>query len=393
MSGYKARLSSIDHILNADIIHLLKLKELSLGGIPDEGGRRALSWKLLLGYLPLQRTKWKDVLDQKRCQYQNFIREMVVDPSLLSKSKSSPEVEDHPLNPSPDSQWRSFFDDNQILAQIDKDVRRLCPDMMFFQRGTDYPCLLVVGEEGVERLHRRVTTETLSAAAVTRKGLGINKIEASRKSVATEDYKPLPPGSEAHWEVVERILFIYAKLNPGQSYVQGMNEIIGPLYYTFATDPDLGMRQHAEADTFFCFISLMAQARDLFIRTLDKSSSGIGAMMDRLMKNLKHHDTQLFNHLQSQELKPQYYSFRWLTLLLSQEFDMPDLIQVWDTLFADNGGFGYLIQICTAMIVLQRDTILASDFANNVKLLQRYPPIDVRIIIQKGLSLPEQEFT
>ncbi|RXG53989.1 TBC1 domain family member 13 [Armadillidium vulgare] len=138
----------------------------------------------------------------------------------------------------------------------------------------------------------------------------IIQIEASRKSVATEDYKPLPPGSEAHWEVVERILFIYAKLNPGQSYVQGMNEIIGPLYYTFATDPDLGMRQHAEADTFFCFISLMAQARDLFIRTLDKSSSGIGAMMDRLMKNLKHHDTQLFNHLQSQELKPQYYSFR-----------------------------------------------------------------------------------
>ena len=27
--------------------------------------------------------------------------------------------------------------------------------------------------------------------------------------------------------VVERMLFIYAKLNPGQSYVQGMNEIIG----------------------------------------------------------------------------------------------------------------------------------------------------------------------
>lgn len=45
-------------------------------------------------------------------------------------------------------------------------------------------------------------------------------------------------GSEAHWEVVERILFIYAKLNPGQSYVQGMNEIIGPIYYVFASDPD-----------------------------------------------------------------------------------------------------------------------------------------------------------
>ena len=45
-------------------------------------------------------------------------------------------------------------------------------------------------------------------------------------------------GQEAHWEVVQRILFLYAKLNPGQSYVQGMNEIIGPIYYVFASDPN-----------------------------------------------------------------------------------------------------------------------------------------------------------
>ena len=38
-------------------------------------------------------------------------------------------------------------------------------------------------------------------------------------------------------QIVARILFIYAKLNPGQGYVQGMNEIIGPLYYVFANDP------------------------------------------------------------------------------------------------------------------------------------------------------------
>lgn len=54
-----------------------------------------------------------------------------------------------------------------------------------------------------------------------------------------EDYSPLDEGSEAHWEVVERILFLYAKLNPGQGYVQGMNEIIGPIYYCFASDPNV----------------------------------------------------------------------------------------------------------------------------------------------------------
>ena len=56
-------------------------------------------------------------------------------------------------------------------------------------------------------------------------------------SSSVSKYEVLPNGCEAHWEVVERILFIYAKLNPGIAYVQGMNEIVGPLYYTFATDP------------------------------------------------------------------------------------------------------------------------------------------------------------
>lgn len=56
------------------------------------------------------------------------------------------------------------------------------------------------------------------------------------------DYTPLNEGCEAHWEVVERMLFLYAKLNPGQGYVQGMNEIIGPIYHTFASDSDKEFR-------------------------------------------------------------------------------------------------------------------------------------------------------
>jgi hypothetical protein len=41
-----------------------------------------------------------------------------------------------------------------------------------------------------------------------------------------------------HYLAVKRILFIYAKLNPGIGYVQGMNEILGPLYYIMAMDSD-----------------------------------------------------------------------------------------------------------------------------------------------------------
>lgn len=47
---------------------------------------------------------------------------------------------DHPLNISPDSSWSNYFKDNEVLLQIDKDVRRLCPDISFFQSATEFPC-------------------------------------------------------------------------------------------------------------------------------------------------------------------------------------------------------------------------------------------------------------
>ena len=31
---------------------------------------------------------------------------------------------------------------------------------------------------------------------------------------------------------------VFAKLNPGIRYVQGMNEILAPLFYVFKNDPD-----------------------------------------------------------------------------------------------------------------------------------------------------------
>ncbi|CAG9137531.1 unnamed protein product [Plutella xylostella] len=148
---------------------------------------------------------------------------------------------------------------------------------------------------------------------------------------------------------------------PRQGYVQGMNEIIGPIYHTFAIDPDKEYRQHAEADCFFCFTNLMAEIRDFFIRTLDEAESGINHKMARLAGCVRRLDPPVAALLDRQELHTQYYSFRWLTLLLSQEFSLPDVERIWDSLFADPVRFDFLIYICCAMILLVRDNLLSND--------------------------------
>jgi TBC1 domain family member 13 len=39
-------------------------------------------------------------------------------------------------------------------------------------------------------------------------------------------------------EAMRNILLLFAKMNPAIGYVQGMNEVLAPLYYVFRTDPN-----------------------------------------------------------------------------------------------------------------------------------------------------------
>lgn len=82
---------------------------------------------------------------------------------------------------------------------------------------------------------------------------------------------------ESHADCMARILFVYAKLNKGIRYIQGMNEVLAILYYCFwkfGSDSVIST-QYMESDLFFCFSNLMSELKDGFLRELDKEDSGI----------------------------------------------------------------------------------------------------------------------
>ena len=125
---------------------------------------------------------------------------------------------------------------------------------------------------------------------------------------------------------IKRALLIYAKLNPGIKYIQGMNEIYAPIYYHFATDTDRAAALHAEADAFFCFVELISEFRDNFCQHLvckhwkdcllhslrdtycwqlqdysllqDNTTVGIRSTITRLNDLLHEHDQELWQHLE-----------------------------------------------------------------------------------------------
>jgi len=169
-----------------------------------------------------------------------------------------------------------------------------------------------------------------------------------------------------------------------------MNEILGPIYYVFATDPNENERQHAEPDAFFCFTNLMSEIRDNFCPLIDKY--GIKLKMSILNDLLKEKDFELWENLETKQLNPQFYSFRWITLLLSQEFELPEVIRLWDTIFGDPKRFDHLLYICLSMLISLRTELMETDFAENVKMLLSYPNPNISELLEKANEIAQPDF-
>ena len=59
------------------------------------------------------------------------------------------------------------------------------------------------------------------------------------------------------------------------------------------------------------------------------------------------------------QINPQFYAFRWITLLLTQEFPFPDVMRLWDTLLSDPAGrTDCLLRLCIAMLQIVREDLL-----------------------------------
>ncbi|MEW5317161.1 MAG: hypothetical protein WDW38_008487 [Sanguina aurantia] len=332
-----ARAQRIKHELACNPINLAGLKRLTFHGIPENKDHlRGLVWKLLLKYLPTDQEDWSVALARNRTQYHIFREGVVVVAVVFGQELQGEDVtrEDHPLSLDHGSRWHTYFKDNEIIQQVERDVVRTHPDMHFF-----------TGDSEESELHR---------------------------------------------EEMARALFMYAKLNPGLCYIQGMNELIAPLYYLFKTDPDPMAARYAEADCFWCFVELISEFRDHFCQQLDNASSGIRATIRKLMLVLQHHDMALWKHMEvTEKVDPQFYAFRWITLLLSQEFAFPDAMRIWDTILSDpHGRMDCLLRICTAMILNIRHVLIAGDFTTILKTLQRYPPVDVNVLLQMAAAMP-----
>lgn len=423
-----------------------RLQTLMFSGIPDElPVLRTLVWKLALGYpkIPIIHTpKWQNEIDLKRKEYYllvkahyQYINQHNIQQKKIKENGKDPLTQlpksDHPLNSSDKSGWNNYFKDNELIEEIHKDVRRTRAQMSFFFMPADTS--LEVSNEDIAIKADWTIEHTKSTK---------NKIE--------KDF-------ETHGDLMTRILYIYAKEHPNIRYVQGMNEVLATIYYQFCLDNDcdntqfndlnsiqknnnleknsnstgddndkyegkneklspttkfsannylisIGVNidnlknyQKIEADSYNCFCNLMDEFADLFIREKDQTRSGIQTRIKGVNLLLREIDKEMYNQFHDNGVEIQFFMFRWYTLLFTQEYELPDVIRLWDSILSFvkidcnkiTDKFMFLNFLSLAAILMKKEEVINEDFAGIMMAYQNTDFLEVTYHIKAATRILE----
>lgn len=285
-----SRINKFKRILQSSTISLSELRDSAWSGLPQEV--RAMSWQILLGYLPTSSERRVATLERKRKEYLDGVRQAFEKGTAASDASVVAGVVGPAASPST-AKGKGRGLDEAIWHQISIDVPRTNPHLELYS------------------------------------------YEATQRSL-------------------ERILYVWAIRHPASGYVQGINDLVTPFWQVFLgqyiTDPEIefGMDpgqlpkqvlDAVEADSFWCLTKLLDGIQDNYIFAQPGIQRQVAALRDLTARI----DDRLAKHLESENVEFIQFSFRWMNCLLMREISVKNTIRMWDT---------YLVRLPAAGIYL-----------------------------------------
>ena len=341
-----------------------KIISLCKDGLPDDLPElRSLIWKINFGYLPLNMDEWNNILSTKRIAYKQYKT------SVFAKLEEELKLFDGYQNMSKeDKKALDKKTHKPILEEICKDTNRTHTEMSFFFRPVDK--------------NHTFTQEQLLELVENKRNCTLRNINDTYKIniILT------------HSDIVSRILFIYSKFEPNISYVQGMNEILAPIYYCFSFDRenDEEPMDNIEADSFWCFYNLMNTFKELFDKNEDKNDVGISGKVKRLKNMLKMIDKQLYDHLEECGFNYSVLAFKWISLMFSQDFLMMDLLRIWDYLLCMDNKYQNCFFFCLSIILMNKEKLMKSKINEIYETFQNIKDLEIENIISNAKYIEEK---
>ncbi|KAF9891333.1 GTPase activating protein [Aspergillus nanangensis] len=151
-------------------------------------------------------------------------------------------------------------------------------------------------------------------------------------------------GTNVHLEQMKDMLLTYNEYNPDLGYVQGMSDLLAPIYAVMQDD----------AVAFWAFVGFMTRMERNFLR--DQSGMRVQLLtLDHLVQLM---DPQLYVHLQSADSTNFFFFFRMLLVWYKREFEWVDVLRLWETLWTDYLSSSFHLFIALAILEKHRDVIM-----------------------------------
>nr|CEG04196.1 unnamed protein product [Fusarium clavum] len=151
-------------------------------------------------------------------------------------------------------------------------------------------------------------------------------------------------GTNVHLEQMKEMLLTYNEYNKDLGYVQGMSDLLAPIYAVIQDD----------AVAFWGFQKFMERMERNFLR----DQSGMRNQLLTLDQLVQFMDPVLWNHLQKADSTNFFFFFRMLLVWYKREFEWLDVLRLWEGLWTDYMSANFHLFIALAILERHRDVIM-----------------------------------
>lgn len=265
------RINKFKRLLQASTIPLPDLRALAWSGVPEEV--RAMTWQLLLSYLPTSSERRVATLERKRKEYLDGVRQAFDKGGNNNSNNTS-------SSPNPPTRGGRGLDE-AIWHQISIDVPRTNPHIELYSY------------EATQRSLERILYVWAVRHPASGYVQGINDLVSP------------------FWQVFLGTYITDADIERGMDPGQLPKAVLDAV----------------EADSFWCLTKLLDGIQDHYI----VAQPGIQRQVSALRDLTARIDAGLAKHLEKENVEFIQFSFRWMNCLLMREISVKNTIRMWDT--------------------------------------------------------------
>ncbi|ORX48501.1 RabGAP/TBC [Hesseltinella vesiculosa] len=150
--------------------------------------------------------------------------------------------------------------------------------------------------------------------------------------------------SNENLEALKRLLYAYNIYNSELGYVQGMSDLLSPLYAVLGDEPL----------AFCAFAAFMERTKTNFYM----DQSGMHRQLMTLDQLLQLMDPQLHRHFQRTDSFNLFFCFRWLLVWFKREFSWNDTMTLWEVLWTNYLSDEFHLFVALSILDQHRDFMI-----------------------------------